>query len=230
MSASPNEAESLGVQQLVSAFGPVFPNFRVLRNLVIPMPEGSPVRTAEFDAVVVCESGVYLFEIKGWRNAYVYREKTDDAPSRWFLRSQGCAVATEVMDPAAQGGRKTTFLRKLLPERMKLHYYVLLPCDGVELEGRMPAAIITSSDLPYVARLIRSSVRTSRASTPLDAEAIELTVQMLFSLQGDLTLDEHIRNCQARADRMPRAQAVVDDLSVMDPMGCVTGPAPLREI
>ncbi|MBT2337325.1 NERD domain-containing protein [Variovorax paradoxus] len=195
-------AASLGVQQLASAFSPAFSHLRILRNLIIPMPEGSAVRTAMIDAVLVCETGVYLFEIKAWRNAFVYRKKSDAAPPRWFLRLQGCSRAREVKDPAWQGGRKTTQLRSLLCDELRLQYFVLLPCEGVELEGVMPAAVITQQDLPYIARLVRNNGRTARSYPLLDADAIDRTAQRLLDIQGGLSLDDHMQNCRDRSEQI----------------------------
>ena len=195
-------AASLGVQQLTSAFSPAFSHLRILRNLIIPMPEGSPVRTAQIDAVLVCETGIYLFEIKAWRNAFVYRKKSDQAPPRWFLRLQGCTRAREVKDPAWQGGRKTTQLRSLLSDDLRLQYFVLLPCEGVELEGVMPAAVITQQDLPYIARLVRNNGRTARTYPLLDAEAIDRTAQQLLDIQGNLSVEDHVQNCRERSEQI----------------------------
>lgn len=195
-------AASLGVQQLASAFSPAFSHLRILRNLIIPMPEGSPVRTAKIDAVLVCETGVYLFEIKAWRNAFVYRKKSDQAPPRWFLRLQGCTRAREVKDPAWQGGRKTTQLRSLLSDDLRLQYFVLLPCEGVELEGVMPAAVITQQDLPYIARLVRNNGRTARTYPLLDADAIDRTAQRLLDIQGGLSIEDHMDNCRERSEQV----------------------------
>ncbi|WP_431128086.1 nuclease-related domain-containing protein [Variovorax paradoxus] len=195
-------AASLGVQQLTSAFSPAFSHLRILRNLIIPMPEGSPVRTAQIDAVLVCETGIYLFEIKAWRNAFVYRKKSDQAPPRWFLRLQGCTRAREVKDPAWQGGRKTTQLRSLLSDELRLQYFVLLPCEGVELEGVMPAAVITQQDLPYIARLVRNNGRTARTYPLLDAEAIDRTAQRLLDIQGGLSVEDHVQNCRERSEQI----------------------------
>ncbi|SDJ67208.1 nuclease-related domain-containing protein [Variovorax sp. OV700] len=195
-------AASLGVQQLTSAFSPAFSHLRILRNLIIPMPEGSPVRTAQIDAVLVCETGIYLFEIKAWRNAFVYRKKSGQAPPRWFLRLQGCTRAREVKDPAWQGGRKTTQLRSLLADELRLQYFVLLPCEGVELEGVMPAAVITQQDLPYIARLVRNNGRTARTYPLLDAEAIDRTAQRLLDIQGGLSVEDHVQNCRERSEQI----------------------------
>jgi hypothetical protein len=206
-------AASLGVQQLASAFSPAFSHLRILRNLVIPMPEGCIVRTARIDAVLVCETGVYLFEIKAWRNAFVYRKKSDEAPPRWFLRLNGCTRAREVKDPAWQGGRKTTQLRSLLPEDLRLQYFVLLPCEGVELEGVMPAAVITQQDLPYIARLVRNNGRTARTYPLLDAQAVDRTVQRLLDIQGDLSIEDHMQNCRRTTEHY------AGRLTVAGPMG-----------
>ena len=201
-------AASLGVQQLASAFSPAFSHLRILRNLVIPMPEGCIVRTARIDAVLVCETGVYLFEIKAWRNAFVYRKKSDEAPPRWFLRLNGCTRAREVKDPAWQGGRKTTQLRSLLPEDLRLQYFVLLPCEGVELEGVMPAAVITQQDLPYIARLVRNNGRTARTCRLLDAEGIDRTVERLLEIQGGLSLEDHLQNCREKISQAAGTETV----------------------
>lgn len=189
-------AASLGVQQLVSAFKPVFPHLRVLRDLVIPMPEACAVRTARIDAVLVCETGLYLFEIRGWRDACVYRKTSGHAPARWFLRQNGCTKAREVKDPAWQGGHKTVQLRSLLAEDLRLQNFVLLPCEGLELQGMMPAAVITPQDLPYLARLARHNGRLARPDRLLDAAAIEQTAMRLTEIQGELTVEQHLRNCR----------------------------------
>jgi hypothetical protein len=207
-------AASLGVQQLADAFSPAFSHLRILRDLVIPMPEGCAVRTAKIDAVLVCETGVYLFEIKSWRNAFVYRKKSEQTPPRWFLRLHGCSRAREVKDPAWQGGRKTTQLRSLLPDDLRLQYFVLLPCEGIELEGVMPAAIITQQDLPYIARLVRNNGRTARTYRLMDADAIDRTAQFLLGIQGDLTIEAHLRNCRDKCEQMSAAWTVANPIGI----------------
>ncbi|MBB3641678.1 nuclease-related domain-containing protein [Variovorax atrisoli] len=213
-----NTATSLGVQQLASAFSPAFSYLRILRNLIIPMPESHTVPTARIDAVLVCETGVYLFEIKAWRNAFVYRKKAQQSPPRWFLRLHGDKNAREVKDPAWQGGRKTTQLRSLLSDELRLQYFVLLPCDGIELEGVMPAAIITQHDLPYIARLVRNNGRLARNYPLLDEQGIDRTVQRLLEIQGGLTLEDHLRNCR-EGSTQPAAAARASAWAASNAMG-----------
>ncbi len=191
-------ATALGIQHLVSAFQPAFGRLHVLQDLVIPMYEGSAVPTARFDAVLVCEAGVYLFEVKGWRNAVIYRKTSARTLPRWFLRQHDHTLAREVKDPAWQCGRKTTHLRSLLPTDLRVQYFVLLPCEGVELEGVMPSAVITPQDLPYIARVARNNGRTEQGYPLLDDAAIDRTLQLLADLQGDLTVDDHMRNSRER--------------------------------
>ena len=64
-----HDAETSGVHQLINAFGPVFPEFRVLRNVIIPLQKDSPIASAEFDALVICSAGLFVFEIKDWVSA-----------------------------------------------------------------------------------------------------------------------------------------------------------------
>jgi len=193
-------ATVLGIRQLEQAFKPAFGRLHVLQNLIIPMYEGSAVPTARFDVALVCEAGVYLFEVKGWRNAVVYR-KTSQALPRWFLRQRDHSLAREVKDPAWQCGRKTTHLRSLLPPDLRVQYFVLLPFEGVELQGVMPTAVITPQDLPYIARVARSNGRSEHGYPLLDDAAIDRTLQLLADLQGDLTIDDHLRNTRGMSER-----------------------------
>lgn len=187
-------ATTLGVQQLSGAFQQAFGRMHVLRDLVIPMYEGSAVPTARFDIALVCEAGVYLFEVKGWRNAVVYRKTAAQAVPRWFLRQHGHSLAREVKDPAWQCGRKTTHLRSLMPPDLRVQYFVLLPFEGVELEGVMPSVVITPQDLPYIARVARNNGRSEQGYPLLDGAAIDRTLQLLTDLQGKLTVEVHMRN------------------------------------
>ncbi|RSZ40865.1 MULTISPECIES: nuclease-related domain-containing protein [unclassified Variovorax] len=196
-------ATALAVQQLAAAFQPAFGRMHVLRDLVIPMYEGSAVPTARFDVALVCEAGVYLFEVKGWRNAVVYRKTSAHTVPRWFLRQHGHSLAREVKDPAWQCGRKTTHLRSLVPSDLRVQYFVLLPFEGVELEGVMPSVVITPQDLPYIARVARNNGRTDQGYPMLDAAGIDGTLRLLTDLQGDLTVDDHMRNCRDRGPQAP---------------------------
>ncbi|NVM87029.1 hypothetical protein FHT32_000652 [Variovorax sp. SG517] len=196
-------ATTLAIRQLAATFQPTFGRMHVLRDLVIPMYEGSAVPTARFDVALVCEAGLYLFEVKGWRNAVVYRKTSAHAVPRWFLRQHGHSLAREVKDPAWQCGRKTTHLRSLLPSELRVQYFVLLPFDGVELEGVMPSVVVTPQDLPYIARVARNNGRSEQGYPMLDAAAIDRTLQLLTDLQGDLTVDDHMRNCRDRNTHAP---------------------------
>lgn len=191
-------ATTLAIRQLAAAFQPAFGRMHVLRDLVIPMYEGSAVPTARFDVALVCEAGVYLFEVKGWRNAVVYRKTSTQTVPRWFLRQHGHSLAREVKDPAWQCGRKTTHLRSLMPSDLRVQYFVMLPFDGVELEGVMPTVVITPQDLPYIARVARNNGRNEQGYPMLDNATIDRTLQLLTDLQGDLTVDDHMRNCRDR--------------------------------
>jgi hypothetical protein len=89
-----------------------------------------------------------------------------------------------------------------LSDDLRLQYFVLLPCEGVELEGVMPAAVITQQDLPYIARLVRNNGRTARTYPLLDAEAIDRTAQRLLDIQGNLSVEDHVQNCRERSEQI----------------------------
>lgn len=80
-----------------------------------------------------------------------------------------------------------------------MQYFVLLPFEGVELEGVMPTVVITPQDLPYIARVARNNGRSEQGYPMLDNAAIDRTLQLLTDLQGELTVDDHMRNCRDRS-------------------------------
>jgi Nuclease-related domain len=189
-----NHAEAIAANYLTNQFSRTFPNARILTNLVIPLPEGSRIPTAEFDVMVVCDAGLYLFEVKGWRDCYVSREKADGR-NRWFLRGPD-GVERDVADPVAQGCEKLAGLRSMLDSRICVRSFVLLPEIGVELDPVLPAGVITPQDLSYIPRLVRTQNKSSKAHVTLDQEAIGLLAGQLESMAHGQTLEQHIKNCQ----------------------------------
>ena len=63
-----NDSEDLARQMLKDAFEREFKHVRVLSNNILPTPQGSKVASCEIDVCVVCEGGVFIFEVKPWAN------------------------------------------------------------------------------------------------------------------------------------------------------------------
>ena len=206
--------EEIGFQQIRDAFAPRFKHFRLLTNLVIPMP-GAHVPTAELDAVVICEAGVFIFEIKGHRNCLIERDDGNDhGLKRWFTVSDRDGARNEMADPLRQNAPKRERLRELVAAPIKLHHYVLFPMPDVRLEPTMHASVLTASDVFYLGRMLRSNSKSIRTWSLLDEAGVRQTEAMLRALQGTLTAEMHIDNCKAifgegpRCVRLPAGRAV----------------------
>lgn len=192
-----DHTEEIGFQQIREAFGPRFKHFRLLTNLVIPMPDAH-VPTAELDAVVVCDAGVFIFEIKGHRNCLIEREDANqNGHKRWFAVPERRETRSEIPDPLRQNAPKRARLRELVPEPIKLNHYVLFPMPDVRLEPTMPASVLTATDLDYVARMLRANNKGIKGWHQLDEAEVRQTETMLLSLQGGRTKTDHIENCKA---------------------------------
>ena len=189
-----NPAEQHAAELLTAAFSRTFSDVRVLTGLVVALPPPARIPTGEFDCVVVCNAGVFVFEVKGWKNCVVRRSQVGEN-KRWFLSCKD-RDDHEVADPLAQGGEKYLGLRTYFPPRISIRYYVLLPEVGVELDPTLPAGVVTPGDLAYIARLVRSQTKSSKSHDGLDAEAVDLTARYLEELGSTHTLSEHIQNCQ----------------------------------
>jgi Nuclease-related domain len=211
-----NSAEQHAAQLLTAAFSRTFADVRVLTGLVVPLPAPSRIPTGEFDSIVVCNAGIFVFEVKGWKNCVVKRSQVGDS-KRWLVSCQD-RNDHEVVDPLAQGGEKYAGLKTYLPPRISIRYYVLLPESGVELEPTLPAGVVLPGDLAYIARLVRSQTKSSKSHDALDAEAVDLTARYLQELGSTHTLSEHIDNCQLfhaakKAGIAPPSQPAVLELA-----------------
>lgn len=189
-----NKSEVRAADLLAAAFSRTFPDVKVLTGLILSLPPKSRIPTGEFDSIVVCNAGLFAFEVKGWKNCTVHRRK-DGLLNRWFLQCKD-RKDFEVADPLAQGCEKMVGLRTYIDDRIKVRSYVLLPEEGVELDPTMPAGVITAQEVPYIPRLLRSLVKASKQFSMLDREAVDLLAGHLLELCQGNSLDAHIENCQ----------------------------------
>ena len=65
--------EEFSCRRLEQAFRVAFYDVVMMPNLVISLTNGHRLPTAAIDCTIVCNSGVFLFEIKGWKDAHVSR-------------------------------------------------------------------------------------------------------------------------------------------------------------
>jgi hypothetical protein len=208
-----NPSEALAVRLLTSTLRRVFENVQVISGLVIPLPASARIETAEFDVLVVCDAGILAFEVKGWQQAYVVREITEDGKKQWFLSTQ--QGKTSVCDPLAQGIEKIAGLKAQIDSRVRVNSYVFLPEEGIELAPDMPAGVLCTSDLPYFSRMLRSKSRNRNYSNKLDKEAVTILAAQLLAMGAGQTQAGHIDNCQRLGERK-RSRPAGDDALTTD--------------
>lgn len=189
-----NQAEAHAAELLTHAFSRTFPDVKVLTGLIVSLPKESRIPTGEFDCIVVCNAGLFAFEVKSWKNCTVHRRK-DGLRNRWFLDFKDRSDI-EVSDPMAQGCEKIVGLKTYIDQRIKVRSYVLLPEEGVELDPTMPAGVVTAQELPYIPRLLKSQVKASAQFSMLDTEMVSLLAGYLKELCEGNTQESHIDNCQ----------------------------------
>ena len=183
----------LAACRIEEAFKRSFEHVHVMSNLIIPLPDGRRVKTAELDSLVVCEAGVFVFEVKGWAKTFVERiELAGMEKKQWVLRSPN-GQSFNVCDPVAQGVEKMIELRKQLPAEVMSQNYVLFTGEEVTLCGHLPSSTLTLEDLPYMARMIRSNSKRSKRSvwrTPQGVQDLVATLKRLSSIHSHA---EHVK-------------------------------------
>ena len=154
------------------------------------MQPSSRIPTGEFDTVVVCQAGVFAFEVKNWNHASLFREQ-EKTTKQWCLR-YGNGEVKKVCDPIAQGIEKRESLTQLLALTCAARSYVFLPGNDLRIDPKMPATLLGIKDLPYIPRLSKSLTRKSQRISATTVN--EYADKLIASSQG-LTLADHIENC-----------------------------------
>ena len=193
---SVNQSEIKAAEFIGNVFRRSFEHVRVLTGVVLPLPEGSTIATAEFDCIVVCESGIYLFEIKGWNHCQIVREKVEDKNYWHLVQTDGRAV--KVSDPVYQGVQKLMALKTYIGSKVLIKSFVFTPGMDVHHSPKMPTSVLTAQDLPYAIRVCRANFKKSKNVVPLDQETVGIVVALIEEMSEGHTLDAHIANCEAR--------------------------------
>ena len=88
MNKQSQESENFGCEQILNTFSSVFSDVRVMQNIIMPMDGFGYCPTAEFDVIVSCNAGVFVFEIKGYtgKSIEIFKtEKRDKIPNLLFF-------------------------------------------------------------------------------------------------------------------------------------------------
>lgn len=195
MNKQSQESEAYGCMRILGAFKPVFPEVRILQNIIMPMDGFGGCPTAEFDVIVVCTAGVFVFEIKGHAGKSIEIKKTDDGAHHWKIHKEFGEV--EIQDPLAQGGRKIRYLRESIHGCL-VRGFVYFTNDAIALPRDINADVITSKDLEYLVRTLRyDAKRRDRMQTE---DCINKIADSILELSRNFTLDEHIHNCLETAE------------------------------
>src|SRR6218665_1460970 len=113
MSKRANESEAFETNQILRAFRRPYPEARVLQNVILPLDNFGACPTAEFDVLVVCMAGVYLFELKGYDEGRIVIDKGPDGMQLWKINKISGPV--DIPNPIAQGRPKPRPLRQSIP-------------------------------------------------------------------------------------------------------------------
>lgn len=184
-------SEAFGCDQIVKAFKPVFPEARVMQNIIMPMDGFGHCPTAEFDVIVVCSAGVFPFEIKGHIGKSIEISKAENGAHYWKIHKSHGAV--EIQDPLAQSGRKIKYLRESIKSCL-VRGFVYFTNQEITLPPNANADVITTGDLPYLVRSLRQEAK--RREKLLPETDVSRIADAIHELSQEHTMEEHIINCK----------------------------------
>jgi hypothetical protein len=144
MESSIFQVEALG--KIEAAFKNTFQHVSVFCDIVLPQPLLGLERLARLDCVVICEVGVFIFEVRGWGNQ-IHVERVvvpGQDKKQWVVLTHDGKVIF-VPDPVSLGSEKALKLRTLLNSNVLVYNYVVVVGEAVELSGRLPASTVRES-------------------------------------------------------------------------------------
>ena len=190
--SSSEQTEWFASEKIRQAFEACFPDVRIFRNLVIPLPLSERNPTAEIDCLVVCNAGAFMFEIKNWNNTLVTREHVQRGMKQWVLNNSG-NMKIKVSDPILQGSEKKYELRRHIDPKIALRSYALIVGRCVQISPDMSSCVLTLTDLPYMVRVIKSEIKHSRTNVILNHECVDILSEIIFDLSKDMSIAEHVQ-------------------------------------
>lgn len=192
-----NKAEEVGFRLIERSFKHVFPAARILHNVILPMDdENSLIETAEYDTIVVCRAGVFLFEVKGYEHTHITFH-TDNGKKLWRLNSSN-GKYTDVNDPLPSTFAKRSYLANSLD--CIVNHFVLLPFKTATIDPAIPSNVLLPNDLPFVARMVRTNAKYK--DKYLDDATVYAISDSIEELSSNFTLEEHIENCRRYKARL----------------------------
>lgn len=186
-----NLSEQIGFENIVKSFSKVFPDARFLNNVILPMETDNQVKTAEYDVIVVCSAGIFIFEIKGYSQCKIWYDKGENGVRHW--KTNNGTNTLEINDPICQGMLKLKYIRDSI--KCLTRYYVYFPLEGIELEPTLPATVITNDELNYVPRVLRSDAKAKCAT--ISKEEVDVIADTITEISSNYTFDEHVANCRS---------------------------------
>lgn len=184
-----NPSEENGCEKIEQSFKLIFPEMRLLHNVILPMEFEGHVKSAEYDAIVICTAGVYIFEIKGHKKGHITAFK-DEQGIRYWKHHTAFGV-NDIPDPIVQGSVKQRYLHESL--ECLLRYYVYFPSDEITIDQKLPFTVIGNTELTYVPRVVKGEAK--RWKRLISTETVNIIADSIIELSQGMTPEIHHRNC-----------------------------------
>jgi len=182
-----SESENYAAQYLESEYKKAFSHVHVINGAIFKPNDNLMPSTTEADTIIICEAGIYIFEVKSW-NGHI--TQIDGV----FTVSEPGKAPSQRNNPIHQNTRKCRYIKKLVPG-VNVQNRVLITGPKATLDYQLPPLLMTSWDIAHSVRAENYIAR--HKANLLSCEQILSAYQTILAAIGDanVTLDEHIANC-----------------------------------
>jgi hypothetical protein len=181
-------SELFAASLLFSEFNKAFAHVYMINGAIFKPNDGFMPSTAEADTIVICEGGIYVFEVKSWDG-----QVSQDGVT--FLVSNADGKPKNRDNPIHQNTRKCKYIKTLVPG-VNVQNRVLITGENASLDYKLPPLVMTRHDIPHAVRGDAYFARHKLNLLP--GEEVQRIHELLLAAvkEADVTKDEHIANCR----------------------------------
>ena len=181
-------SEAFAANLLSCEFKKAFEHVFTIQGAIFKPNDGLMPSSAEADTIIICEGGIFVFEVKSW-DGFIHQEQ-----STFFVTQPG-KPAKHRDNPIHQNTRKCRYLKALVPG-INVQNRVLITGENAVLDYKLPPLLMTRQDIPHCVRTDSYLARHKLNLIPPDeVKRIYQVIAGAIS-EANVTKEEHIANCQ----------------------------------
>lgn len=185
-----NDAEVTTYNRIRETILGSFPSSRVIANVILPLEQSSEVSipaSTEYDTIAVTPYGLIVFECKGWRGDYLYKDEQD----QWMLRFDDTGRCEHRRNAISQCFGKTRHLQT--STGYWTSSFVVMSNPKLRIAHNIGAHVVSIQEIDYIPRLVYHFSKRQK-NAHIDDRTLNIIADAILENAGQISKEEHYEN------------------------------------